>query len=230
MEEKHEIILRNSTILLAEDDENLRKSFKKVLLLYVETVYEANDGEEAFDLYMQYSPDIIITDIKMPKLNGLELIKSVREKNTNVPIIVTSAYADQEFLLESIKLSLVEYLIKPVKESDLMRVLTNCANIISNKIQTETIIKLNNNCAYDYENKTLIAKEKLIKLTIKEIEFIELLIAHKGNLVTKQQIENKLYVYNEIPPSALKNLVFKLRKKIDHDILKTMGKLGYMID
>ena len=230
MKDRYEVVLKNSSILLAEDDENLGESFKKVLHLYSDTVYKASNGEEAFDAYLKLQPDIVITDIKMPKLDGLELIKLIREKNKKVPIVVTSAYTDQKLLLESIKLSLIEYLIKPVRESDLTRVLTNCAKELLDNFQTNAIIKLKGNCSYDYDNKKFLTENKSIKLTAKEIELFELLIEHKGNLVTKQTIEDKLYIYEEAPPSALKNLVFKLRKKLNCDTIKTVGKLGYMID
>ena len=68
-----------------------------------------------------------------------------------------------------------------------------------------------------------------IALTQKEIEFLEILLAHKGNLVTRQTLEDKLYIYEEAPPSALKNLVFKLRKKIGNDLIKTVGNLGFSV-
>ncbi|MBV5277839.1 MAG: response regulator [Campylobacteraceae bacterium] len=224
---KIEFILRNSSILLVEDEEQLRASFAKVLLLYVDKVYTAGDGEEAFLIYTHQHPDIIITDIKMPKMNGLELIKKIRKENHHIPIIVTSAYTDQDFLLESIKLSLVEYIVKPIKESDLTRLLETSATILLEK--SKTIFKIDEHNAYDYENKILVQNKISITLTQKEIEFLEMLLAHKGNLVTRQLIEDKLYIYEEAPPSALKNLVFKLRKKIGDDIVETVGKLGYMI-
>jgi len=227
MDEKYEILLNESSILLAEDEENVRESFKKVLLLYVNEVYAAKNGEEALELYNKYHPNIIITDVKMPKLNGLELIKKIREKNYEIPIIVTSAYTDQDFLLESIKLSLIEYVVKPIKEKDLNRLLKECAQKLYEK--SETVIKLEENCAYDFDNKIFIYKNRSISLTQKEVEFFEILLAHRGNLVTKQDIEDKIYVYEEAPPSALKNLVFKLRKKLGTDTIKTVGKLGYTI-
>jgi len=227
MDEKYEILLNESSILLAEDEENVRESFKKVLLLYVNEVYAAKNGEEALELYNKYHPNIIITDVKMPKLNGLELIKKIREKNHEIPIIVTSAYTDQDFLLESIKLSLIEYVVKPIKEKDLNRLLKECAQKLYEK--SETVIKLEENCAYDFDNKIFIYKNRSISLTQKEVEFFEILLAHRGNLVTKQDIEDKIYVYEEAPPSALKNLVFKLRKKLGTDTIKTVGKLGYTI-
>lgn len=228
MEKQFELILNNSSILLAEDEDNVRSSFKKVLLLYVKDVYEAKDGEEAYTLYHEHKPDIIFTDIKMPKLNGLELIKKIRENDKKTPIIVTSAYADQSFLLESIKLSLVEYLIKPIQENDLLRVLEGSTKAIAE--DDNSVLSLNNNSNYDFHNKVLKINDAAITLTAKEIDFFELLIAHRGTLVTKQSVEDKLYIYEEAPPSALKNLVFKLRKKIGNDLVKTVGKLGYMVE
>ena len=230
MEKEHEYILKECSILLAEDDIGLRRTFKKVLLLYVSEVYEANDGIEAYQMYQKYNPDIIITDIKMPKMNGLEFIKKIRESDKKTPIIVTSAYADQELLLESIKLSLVEYLIKPIKESSLSKTLDDSCKAILSLENKKTTVELNDGCMYDFRNKTVTTKDRQIKLTAKEIGLFELLIRRKGTLVTKTAIEDLLYKHDEVPPSALKNLVFKLRKKLKCDTIKTVGKLGYMIE
>lgn len=225
--DKYECVLKNSSLLLAEDEKNLRDSFARVLLLYVDKVYTASDGEEALALYMQYHPDIVITDVKMPKLNGLDFIKQIRKDNHNIPIIVTSAYTDKDFLLDSIKLSLVDYVVKPIKEEDLTKLLENSAAILLEK--SKTVIKINHTSYYDYTNKTFFQDDIPIALTQKEVEFLEILLAHKGNLVTRQVLEDKLYIYEEAPPSALKNLVFKLRKKITNNIIKTIGNLGYAI-
>ena len=227
MVDKYKVILKNSSLLLAEDEVNLRVSFTKVLLLYVGKVYTAADGEEAFLVYKEKHPDILITDVKMPKLNGVELIKRIRKENQEIPIIVTSAYTDKDFLLESIKLSLIEYTVKPIRQSDLIRLLEASATILLEKVKTVMCIDAQH--TYDYTNKMLTCNDVPISLTQKEIEFFEILLAHKGNLVTRQTLEDKLYVYEEAPPSALKNLVFKLRKKIGNDLIKTIGNLGYSV-
>ncbi len=227
MLDKYEFVLKNSSLLLAEDEKNLRDSFAKVLLLYVEKVFTASDGEEALNLYNVHHPDIVITDVKMPKINGLDLIKEIRKDNHTIPIIVTSAYTDKDFLLESIKLSLVDYVVKPIKEGDLTRLLEQSAAILLEK--AKTVIKINPSDSYDYNNKIFLQNNIPIALTQKEVEFIEILLAHKGNLVTRQILEDKLYIYEEAPPSALKNLVFKLRKKIGNEVIKTIGNLGYAI-
>ena len=227
MIDKYKVILKNSSLLLAEDEQNLRESFTKVLLLYVGKVYTAADGEEAFLLYKENHPDIIITDVKMPRLNGVDLIKRIRKENQEIPIIVTSAYTDKDFLLESIKLSLIEYTVKPIRQSELIRILEESAAVLLEK--TKTVMCIDEYHAYDYTNKMLTRNSVSIALTQKEIEFLEILLAHKGNLVTRQTLEDKLYIYEEAPPSALKNLVFKLRKKIGNDLIKTVGNLGYSI-
>ncbi len=228
MTEKCEIKLNKSSILLVEDEEQLRESFKKVLLLYVDEVFTASNGEEALELYKKHNPDILITDLKMPKLNGLELVKIIRKENQEIPIIVTSAFTDQNFLLESIKLSLVEYVVKPIREANLSELLEECAHRLLKN--SKTIIELAPEAFYDYDNKTFLYKNKTILLTNKEVEFIEILLAHKGTLVTKHEIEDKLYIYEEAPPSALKNLVFKLRKKLEVDVIKSVSRLGYMVN
>lgn len=227
MIEKYEIKLKKSSILLAEDEDKLRESFKRILLLYVDKVYSASNGEEALELYNKYNPNILITDLKMPKLNGLDLIKTIRKENEVMPIIVTSAYTDQNFLLESIKLSLIEYVVKPIAEANLSKLLENCAKQLLKN--SKTIITFTDESSYDYDNKSFKFKNETVLLTNKEVEFIEILLAHRGSLVTKHEIEDKLYIYEEAPLSALKNLVFKLRKKLKVDIIQTVSKLGYMI-
>ena len=227
MLDNQKLVLKNSSILLAEDEENLRNSFKKVLLLYVKEVFTASNGEEAFEIYQNHRPDIVITDVKMPKLNGLELIKKIRKENQETPIIVTSAYTDKDLLLESIKLSLVDYLVKPIKEKDLIALLEISADVLLQKVKT--VVTIDERNTYDYQNNQLVQDAQKISLTHKEVEFLEILLQHKGNLVTRQTLEDKLYVYEEAPPSALKNLVFKLRKKIGNDVVQTVGNLGYTI-
>ena len=122
---------------------------------------------------------------------------------------------------------MVEYIVKPIKEKDLTRLLETSAAILLEK--SKTIISIDEHNIYDYENKILIQNKIAIVLTPKEIELLEMLLAHKGNLVTRQLLEDALYIFEEAPPSALKNLVFKLRKKVGEHIIETVGKLGYMV-
>jgi len=225
--DSYKLTLNRSSILLAEDDNQIRDSFTRLLKFYVQEVFSAKDGLEALELYKKHLPDIIITDVKMPKLNGLDFIKEIRKKDKTTPIVITSAYTDQELLLESIKLSLVEYIVKPMREDVLESVLSRCAKILQESKKSD--VKFSNTFLYDSKKRVFLDKDKEIILTRKEVEFIELLLANRGSVVAKEKIEDTLEIYHDATPSALKNLVFKLRKKLPLDIIKTHGKLGYSI-
>ncbi|MDR1614875.1 MAG: response regulator [Campylobacteraceae bacterium] len=228
MTKSYQDILAKSSILLIEDEEYLRKSFKKVLKLWVCEVYEAKDGEEGLKAYEKYYPNIIITDIRMPKMNGLDFIETIRQTNKNIPIVVTSAYADKDYLLKSIKLLLIEYLLKPIQEKDLVKVLSSCAAKLSEN--SDEYIELGSG-RYDCQNRVFVDNNAdSHALTSKEIELLELLLKNRGRLLTKQYIEESLYICDAAPLSALKNLIFKLRKKIGDKAIKSVGKLGYKIE
>jgi len=102
------------TILYVEDDYITRTNISTVLQKVCKKVLVAEDGLEAYEQYCTNQPDIIITDIRMPKMDGIELVKKIRQINTEVPIIVMSAYSDKENLLEAIELNVSDYIIKPV--------------------------------------------------------------------------------------------------------------------
>ena len=105
------------TLLYVEDDIKLREQFMRVLKPKFKEVYEASDGVHALVLYAQYSPDMMLVDINLPKIDGLEVIEKIRKSDKTTPIVILSAYSDQEKLLRAMTLGLSEYLIKPVKMS-----------------------------------------------------------------------------------------------------------------
>ena len=105
-------INKNIKILYVEDDEIARENGIEYLENFFEQIYEASDAITALQLYEKYQPDIIITDIQMPKLNGLEFVKRIRQKDKKTQIIVITAFCDKDYLLSAIELGLVKYLVK----------------------------------------------------------------------------------------------------------------------
>ncbi len=77
-------------------------------------LYTAIDGQEGLELYKKFEPEIVITDIEMPKLNGLEMAKKIRKHSLSTQIIIITAYKKPEYLLDAVNLQLVQYLIKPI--------------------------------------------------------------------------------------------------------------------
>ncbi len=102
------------TVLYVEDQKDILEEFVDILSLYVDRVITATNGEEGLKQYQEHLPDIIITDIQMPIMDGLEMIKKVRANDKEIPIIVTTAYNESSYLLDAITLGIKYYLLKPV--------------------------------------------------------------------------------------------------------------------
>ena len=229
MDKESRRILKSSSVLLIEDDGRVREKFNRLLSVYVNKVYEASNGETAFDIYNKNKPCFIITDIEMPDINGLDFIETLRKKNDKVPIIITSAHSNKEYLLFSIKLQLIDYLIKPIVQDKLFQALEEAAKIIK-KTTLLNVIKISDEIIYNPINKTVNVFNTLVRLTVSENKLLELLLLNRGNVVTKEMVEEKIYIFKEMSDTALKNIIYKLRKKLVKDVIKSVDKLGYTID
>lgn len=104
------LLLRNKNILLAEDDKVVREQMGATLEMVFREVFVVKDGEEAFRVYEEKKPDILLVDIMMPKKDGLKLVKQIREKDYDTPIVMLSSFSDQEYLMKALNLSVDGYL------------------------------------------------------------------------------------------------------------------------
>lgn len=221
-------INKNIKILYVEDDEIARENGVEYLENFFETIYEASDAIIALQLYEKYKPDIIITDIQMPKLNGLEFVKRIRQKDKKTQIIVITAFCDREYLLKAIELQLVKYLVKPVREKEFEEALLLCVNSL--KEDSSNIVKLDESTYFDLFNKNLVINDEVIKLRAKEILFLELLIKNKNRYVTYEEIENFVWFDSVMSKDALKTLVKNIKTKIPKDKILNLTNSGYKID
>ncbi|MGD9625650.1 MAG: response regulator transcription factor [Arcobacter sp.] len=219
---------KNIKILYVEDDEIARENGVEYLQNFFETIYEASDAIVALQLYEKYKPDIIITDIQMPKLNGLEFVKKIRQKDKKTQIIIITAFCDKDYLLKAIELQLVKYLIKPVKEKEFEEALFLCVNSLQE--DNSNIVKLENEIYFDTFNKNLVIKDEIVKLRAKEILFLELLIKNKNRYVTYEEIENYVWSESVMTKDALKTLVKNLKTKIPKDLILNLTNSGYKIN
>jgi DNA-binding response OmpR family regulator len=219
---------KNIKILYVEDDEIARENGVEYLQNFFEQIYEASDAIKALQLYEKYQPDIIITDIQMPKLNGLEFVKRIRKKDKKTQIIIITAFCDRDYLLKAIELQLVKYLVKPVREKEFEEALFLCVNSLQE--DNSNIIKLDENSYFDTFNKNLVIKNEIIKLRTKEILFLELLIKNKNRYVSYEEIENYVWSDSVMTKDALKTLVKNLKTKIPKDLILNLTNSGYKID
>ena len=127
-------VFSDFTILCVDDDkivlEILKNSFKDIF----NHVYVASDGLEGYGAFNKHNPDIIITDINMPILDGMGMIQKIREKDSNVPIYISSAIEDSKVLLKSIELGVSGYVVKPIDIKQLLNKLENSAKLLSYEI------------------------------------------------------------------------------------------------
>ncbi len=120
-------LLKTLRVLLIEDDREIREQLALFLTRIVGTLYIAENGEQGFEAFKTSCPDLVITDIRMPVMDGLEMAKAIKEMDNNVPIIVTTAYNETQFLLNAIEMGLDKYVVKPTDTDILIEAIYNCA-------------------------------------------------------------------------------------------------------
>ncbi len=126
--------LKELTVLYVEDEENIRDSLSYILNRYVKKLYIAVNGEDGLEQYKKYKIDLVISDIKMPKLNGLEMSEKIKEIDESQHIVLTTAFGDIEYLKKAIEIGIDGYSIKPIERNQLFKKLNKIAkNIVANR-------------------------------------------------------------------------------------------------
>ena len=217
--------LQKLTLLYAEDEEGIRKNIADSLSYYIKEVVEACDGVEAYELYLQKKPDIILSDIHMPNLNGIDFVKKVRQENRDIPIVMITAHTDKEYLLEAVELKMEKYIVKPIELETLLDVLEKCVCLL--EINQKVFLKADENYIYDYDKKELKYKDEIVLLNKKEISFFELLIKNQNRIVSYEELQDKVWIDDVMTDSALRSLVRNLRKKLPTDIIFNLSGIGY---
>jgi DNA-binding response OmpR family regulator len=217
----------NLTLLYVEDEDFIRENAVMFLEDNFKEIYEAENAFRGLEIYQEKNPDIIITDISMPKMSGLEMCERIRKADANVPIIITTAHTNTEYLLQAVELQLVKYLVKPIAEEQLIEALELCYE----KLQDggSNIINLGMGYTFDTFNLTLSLKGELIKLTQKERLFFKLLLKNPSHICSYQEIENYLFDEEGMSSNALRSLVKNVRKKTHKDFIINHSKMGYKI-
>lgn len=219
--------LKPLTLLYVEDEPLIRQNAVEYLSRYCHKVYEAKDGLEGLEIYNTHQPDVIISDIKMPKLSGLEFASTIRQNDKTTPIIITTAHTDTEYLLKAVELQLIKYLVKPITSEKLKEALQMaCQTLVSNNVG---LISLNTKTHYDTLNQTLTIGNTNIKLTHNELLFFDFLVKNRQRTITYQEIENLIWAYEGMSIDALRSLVRGLRKKLKGEFIKNVSGVGYSL-
>ena len=215
-------------ILYAEDETLIRNQAVEYLSLIYENVIEAQDGLQALELYKKCEPDIIISDIEMPKMNGLVFAREIRELNKKIPIIIATAHTHSEYLLEALELQLIKYIVKPVTAPKLKEALEIAHTYIDDEV-IQSLFPLSELMAYDMFNKVLIQDNTLVKLSYNEILLLDLLTKNYQRVVTYEEIEGTIWAYEGMNKDALRTLVRTLRHKMKGNFIENVSGYGYRV-
>ena len=221
-------LLKDLRILYVEDEDDVRRNAVEYLKRIAKEVLEASDGKEAIKVWADEKPDIIITDISMPRLNGLDMARYIRSKDQDVQIIVATAYTDTEYLMQAVELNLVKYLVKPITKEKLQSALSQSVE----KIQDENkfSVQLSKECAYNAYNQLVECGEEQVKLTKNELLFMDLLAHHVSRTLTYQEIEDAIWPYEGMSQDAIRSLIRGLRKKLPDDAIENISGVGYRLN
>lgn len=219
------------TILIAEDEEGVRKNIAEFLALHYMHVYEARNGLESYELYQDVVPDLIITDINMPGMDGLSLVENIRKTDNEVPIIIISAHSDREKLLRAVKLNLVDYIVKPIERKTLKALIAKAFSKSEvGKKEVEQVV-LGEGFVFDPESMTLYRDEMPVELTRHQRLLIDILVQKKNQVVSAVDIffhVQEDYTL-EFSSAAVRNLVKKLRKVFPGDMIRNVYGSGYSL-
>ena len=216
------------TLLYVEDEIPLRELVCSFLEEYFSEIYQADNGQIALDILKEKQIDIIMTDIEMPKMNGLDFCEKVRKEDRDTPIIIMTAYSEKEYLLKATELNLIKYLIKPIEEKALFQAIETCFERI--EMKSPSIIDLGEGYVFDTFNHQLSQGKKLITLTVSQLLLLEILIKNRGRVVSYEQLEYTIYPHDVISKNALRCLVRDIRIESYKGIIQNISKLGYKVN
>lgn len=221
------LILKSKHILFVEDDFTTRLQMTHTLKMLFHKVYCAKDGEEAYNLYEDEQPDIILTDVRMPKKDGIKLTRQIRQIDYQIPIIMLTSFDDKNVLLNAANLAIDGYLIKPI---EFMLLVEKLLQAIKRTHVTSNLITFNQNLIFNRDTKEFYYHNVIQTLGHKELELIEFLLENHHRTISKELIEAKLWNYEVQCNSAVKNLVLRVRKKLGNDVISVIRGVGYRIN
>jgi len=205
-------------ILIIEDEEDLVKGLKLNLAGEGYDVAWAYDGQEGIRKALEERPDLIILDIMLPKMDGLEVCREIRQKNMNIPIIMLTAKGEEVDKVVGLEVGADDYITKPFSIRELLARLK--AHLRREKREVKKIPEAYffGDVEVDFSHFKVRRKGKEADLTSLEVEILKYFVAHRGEVVTREALLDKIWGYERFPTTrTIDNHILKLRKKIEED-------------
>ena len=204
-----------SRILVVDDETQLTRVLKTTLSSQGYEVKTAADGESGFDAAMDWLPDLIVTDLSMPKMSGIELCRAVRERS-QVPIIVLSVRGEEKNKIEALDAGADDYVTKPFSTNELLaRIRANLRRVAAGKEDVSEPIA-QGDFYIDPESRIVRVRDKEIHLTPKEFDLLVYMARHPNKVLTHRVLLNAVWGGESVQqPEYLRVFINQLRKKIE---------------
>ncbi len=208
-------------IFLLEDNKKLNESIKKRLKLKGYTVTSCCDGSHAMDKITDgYS--CFILDINVPNVNGIEILKKIRQFYDTIPVIIISASVELDVIKQSYEFGCNDFLKKPFFIDELEIKIEKLCNI------QDDYIHFDENCYFDYKSSLVVIDKEDKRLTKKEKLLMNLFLTKKNQVLAYSEIENYVWEGNFVSLESIRSLVRRLRKVIKKDYIQTVVDTGYI--
>ena len=214
-------------ILLLEDEYSLRISIVEFLTDIGYQVDEFMDGLDAYNTIYETSYDLLILDINVPSLSGLELLRKIRQDHNNIPAIFLTSMVDINDLKEGYKRGCCDYIRKPFDIEELELRIDQA--LMKSSQDNHNVIKIGCDISYDSKKGRLTLQEEEIVLRKTEKDMLEVLIKHKNSIVSTQMFQDE--VWGEyVEPATIRVQLNNLKKKLPENTIQNRRGLGYIIE
>ena len=214
-------------ILVVEDDKIIREGICEYLSEFGYEMYEAEDGRKALDIFKDKDINLMILDIQIPLLNGLEVLKEVR-KESKIPILMLTAFSDEEYKISAFSSLADGYIEKPFS----LPVLKVRIDSLIKRYYKEVEKFIYKDLEVNFSSYTAKVKDEFIDVNAKELEILKYLLENEGHVLTRNQIIDNVWKETEdIPFDRVIDVYIKeLRKKLRLDCIITIRNVGYKLE
>jgi two-component system KDP operon response regulator KdpE len=202
-------------ILVVDDEPQITRVLKTTLSSQGYGVRSAGDGQEALDEMKSWPPDLLITDLRMPTMDGLELCRRVR-RESRVPIIILSVKGEETIKVEALDAGADDYITKPFSVNELMARVRAALRRATTAPEEDAAVIQAGDFRIDVPGRTVIVKEREVHLTPKEFELLVYLAKHPGKVLTHRTLLAAVWGANSVEqPEYLRVFIGHLRKKLE---------------
>jgi len=221
-------------LLIVEDEKKTGEYLKKGLTESSFTVDLADNGIDGLHLAMSEDFDLIILDVMLPKLNGWQILQTLRSSNIDIPVLMLTARDQIEDRVKGLELGADDYLVKPFAFVELLARIRNILKRNNKSVNTDTTIQIEN-LQLDLLRRRVYRDNEAITLTAKEFSLLELLMQRRGEVLSRSLIASQVWDMNfdsdtNVIDVAIRRLRNKVDKSYEPKLIHTIRGMGYVLD